>query len=96
MWNAARVTGCELPIALTGCDAVRIYLAKYPAGAHVDEANKAIAAGEPQLLRLQKDENAWQQAGVATCRSRSSSTASGSSPDPTWEAKRPRFARSAS
>ena len=67
-WNAARVTGCELPISLTGCDAVRIYLAKYPEGLHVGEANKALAAGEPQLLKLQKDENAWQQAGAATCR----------------------------
>ena len=70
-WNAARVTGCELPISLTGCDAVRIYLAKYPEGAHVEEAKKAISAGEPQLLKLQKDENAWQQAGVAACRSHS-------------------------
>jgi hypothetical protein len=68
LWNAARVTGCELPAALTGCDAVRIYLARYPNGAHVEEANKALAAGQPQLEKLQKDENAWQQAGTITCR----------------------------
>jgi hypothetical protein len=67
-WNKARVTGCELPVSLTGCDAVRIYLAKYPAGAHVEEANHALAAGQPQLEKLQKDENAWQQAGTAACR----------------------------
>jgi hypothetical protein len=67
-WNKARVTGCELPVSLTGCDAVRIYLAKYPAGAHVEEANKALAAGQPQLEKLQKDENAWQQSGTAACR----------------------------
>jgi hypothetical protein len=68
VWNKARVTGCELPVSLAGCDAVRIYLAKYPTGAHVDEANKALAAGQPQLEKLQKDENAWQQAGVTACR----------------------------
>jgi hypothetical protein len=67
-WNNARVTGCEFPVALTGCDAVRIYLAKYPTGGHVDEANKALATGQPQLEKLQKDENVWQQAGVTTCR----------------------------
>jgi hypothetical protein len=70
VWNAARVTGCKLPASLTGCDAVRLYLAKYPAGGHVDEANKALAAGQPQLEKLQKDENAWQQAGANTCRAR--------------------------
>jgi hypothetical protein len=67
-WNAARPTGCEFPASLTGCDAVRLYLAKYPGGAHVEEANKALAAGQPQLEKLQKDENAWQQAGTTTCR----------------------------
>jgi hypothetical protein len=68
-WNAARPTGCELPVSLTGCDAVRLYLAKYPAGVHVEDANRALAAGQPQLEKLQKDENAWQQAGTITCRS---------------------------
>jgi hypothetical protein len=69
MWNQARITACELPVSLTGCDAVRLYLAKYPQGAHVEEASKALAAAQPQLEKLQKDENNWQQAGVATCRS---------------------------
>ncbi len=67
-WNKARATGCALPVALTGCDGVRIYLAKFPTGAHADEANKALVAGQPQLEKLQKDDNAWQQAGVPTCR----------------------------
>jgi hypothetical protein len=67
-WNAARPTGCELPASLTGCDAVRLYLAKYPAGVHVEDANRALAAGQPQLEKLQKDENAWQQAGATACR----------------------------
>jgi hypothetical protein len=67
-WNAARPTGCELPVSLTGCDAVRIYLAKYPAGAHVEEADKALAAAQPRLEALQKDENAWKQAGASACR----------------------------
>jgi hypothetical protein len=69
-WNKARVTGCEFPVSLTGCDAVRIYLAKYPAGGHVEEANKALAAAQPQLERLQKDENAWTHADASTCRAR--------------------------
>lgn len=68
VWNAARVTGCELPASLTGCDAVRLYLAKYPAGGHADEANKALAVGQPRLEALQKDENAWLQAGATSCR----------------------------
>ena len=66
--HAARATGCELPATLTGCDAVRLYLAKYPTGAHLEEAKKALAAGQPQLERLQKDENTWQQAGATACR----------------------------
>jgi hypothetical protein len=74
-WNQARVTGCELPVSLSGCDAVRLYLAKYPAGGHVGEANKALAAGQPRLEALQKDENAWQQAGAAGCHAHSDKNA---------------------
>lgn len=67
-WNRARVTGCRQPTSLTGCDAVRTYLAKYPEGAHLEEAQAALKASEPLMEKLQKDENAWKTAGVDGCR----------------------------
>lgn len=67
-WNRARVTGCRQPTSLTGCDAVRTYLAKYPDGAHTEEAQAALKASEPPMEKLQKDENAWKTAGVDGCR----------------------------
>lgn len=67
-WNNARVTGCRQPSSLTGCDGVRIYLAKYPSGAHAAEAKDALTASEPQMERIQKDENTWKSAGAEACR----------------------------
>jgi len=66
-WNLAHVTACEMPTSLTGCDNVRIYLAKYPSGVHVEEAKRALATGQPKFEALQKDENAWAQAGAGAC-----------------------------
>lgn len=67
-WNSARVTACSQPIRLNGCDAVRSYLAKYPEGKHVDEAQAALKASEPAMEKLQKDENAWRTSGVFACK----------------------------
>jgi hypothetical protein len=67
-WNLARVTGCRLPTALTGCDAVRTFVAKYPEGPHAEEARAALAASVSAMEKLQKDENAWKGADVASCR----------------------------
>ena len=67
-WNRARVTGCSRPSSLSGCDAVRTYLATYPTGAHVDEAQAALKASAPRMEQLQKDENAWKSAGDVGCR----------------------------
>ena len=67
-WNRARVTACRQPTSLTGCDVVRTYVAKYPAGIHAEEAQAALKASEPLMEKLQKDENAWKTAGVESCR----------------------------
>lgn len=67
-WNRARVTACRQPTSLTGCDVVRTYVAKYPAGTHAEEAQAALKASEPLMEKLQKDENAWKTAGVEGCR----------------------------
>lgn len=67
-WNQARVTGCRQPSSLAGCDAVRTYVAKYPDGAHVLEAQAALKVSEPLMDKLQKDENNWKTAGVEACR----------------------------
>lgn len=67
-WNRARVTGCRLPTTLAGCDGTRTYVAKYPEGAHVEEAQAAIKTAEPLMEKLQKDENTWKTAGVDGCK----------------------------
>ena len=67
-WNRARVTGCRLPTSLAGCDGARTYLAKYPDGAHVEEAQASLKAAEPLIEKLQKDENTWKVAGVDGCK----------------------------
>ncbi len=74
-WNLAHVTACEMPTSLTACDNVRIYVAKYPSGVHVDEANKALASAQPKFEALQKDENTWTQAGAGPCRARATADA---------------------
>lgn len=67
-WKFVGVMGCRLPTALTGCDAVRLFLAKYPEGAHAEEGRAALAASVPAMEKIQKDENAWKKADVASCR----------------------------
>lgn len=67
-WNRARVTGCRLPTTLAGCDGARTYLAKYPEGSHLEEAQAALKAAEPLMEKLQKDENTWKTAGVDGCK----------------------------
>ena len=58
-WNRARITGCRQPTALAGCDGTRTYVAKYPEGAHLKEAQAALKVAEPLMEKLQKDENTW-------------------------------------
>jgi hypothetical protein len=66
-WIAARVEGCRQPAALTSCDAVRMFLVRYPKGNHIDDGNSAVAQAAPKIAELQKDENTWQAAGSAAC-----------------------------
>ena len=67
-WVRARPLGCRLPATLDACDSVRMYLVKYPSGAHTDEAKTALAEAAPKLEGLQKDDNAWHTAGPDGCR----------------------------
>ncbi|MFO0675335.1 MAG: hypothetical protein U0169_02295 [Polyangiaceae bacterium] len=66
-WNNAHAPGCKLPTALNACDAVRVYVARYPNGAHTEEAKAALRDGDAAMAPLQKDENAWKASGAAEC-----------------------------
>ena len=66
-WVQARPIACRMPSRITACDAVQAYLAKYPSGKHVDDAQNALAAAKPKLEALQRDENAWSRAGADAC-----------------------------
>jgi hypothetical protein len=68
VWIGARPLGCRMPATLGACDAVRLYVARYPAGIHADEAKRTLDEAAPRLESLQKDENSWLGAGAATCR----------------------------
>jgi hypothetical protein len=67
-WVHARPLGCRIPAILGACDAVRLYLAKYPSGTHADEAKKTVDEAAPKLEGLQKDDNVWHTAGADACR----------------------------
>ena len=58
-WNEADPDSCNNPTTLQACIGVRLYLSKYPAGSHADEARRVIDSAKPKMDLLQKDENYW-------------------------------------
>jgi hypothetical protein len=63
--NAARP--CQAPTSPTACDALQVYLAKYPDSLHAADGREALASAKPTIERLQRDEAEWQKAGAAAC-----------------------------
>ena len=74
-WFAIETVKCKIPARVEACDPVRRYLHRHPAGAHAAEANAILAAAQPALEKLQKDEVAWQKANRSLCASRRTSDA---------------------
>ena len=74
-WFGIDTVKCKIPARVEACDAVRRYLQHHPDGAHADEANQLLAAAQPALEKLQKDEVAWQKAHRDECATRRTSDA---------------------
>jgi len=66
-WFAVDTVKCKIPARVESCDPVRRYLQRHPDGAHASEANAVLAAAQPALEKLQKDEVAWQKTNHALC-----------------------------
>jgi hypothetical protein len=75
MWFAIDTVRCKIPARVEACIPVRNYLQRYPSGAHAQEASDVLAAAEPALEKLQKDEVAWQKSNHYECASRRTSDA---------------------
>lgn len=69
-WFAIDTVKCKIPARVEACDLVRRYLQRHPDGAHTDEARALLAAAEPALEKLQKDEVAWHKANRSLCAGR--------------------------
>ena len=65
-WQASKSEQCRQPKKATDCDDLEAFLAKYPAGAHAEEA-KAIVAAVEGTIRPLRDEAAW-KASAPSCR----------------------------
>jgi hypothetical protein len=77
-WFAIDTVRCKIPAQVNSCDLLRGYLRRHPNGGHAQEANDILAAAQPALERLQKDEVAWQKANRYECsRMRSSDACAG-------------------
>lgn len=74
-WFAIDTVKCKIPARVDACDAVRRYLQRHPEGAHAQEANAVLAAAQPALEKLQKDDVAWNKANHSECASRRTSDA---------------------
>jgi hypothetical protein len=74
-WFAIDTVKCKIPARVEACDGVRRYLQRRPDGAHAQEANQLLAAAQPALEKLQKDEVAWQKANRNECAARHTSDA---------------------
>jgi hypothetical protein len=66
-WFAIDTVKCKIPARVEACDSVRRYLQRFPSGAHAQEANEILAAAQPALERLQKDDVGWQKSNHAEC-----------------------------
>ena len=72
-WNQVVLSECTAATQLTACDAVKEYLARYPAGRHVAEAKKALEQGAPLVAKL-VDERDWRVARPEACKAPKTST----------------------
>src|SRR5262249_3066471 len=66
-WFAIDTVKCKIPARVEACDAVPRYLQRHQGGAHVQEANELLAAAQPALEKLQKDDVAWQKSNRSEC-----------------------------
>ncbi len=66
-WFAIDTVKCKIPARVDACDVVRRYLQRFPTGAHAQEANDILAAAQPALEKLQKDDVGWQKSNHAEC-----------------------------
>ena len=67
MWFGIDTVRCKVPANVDACIAVRSYLQRFPNGAHADEANQVLAAAQPALEKLQKDEMSWRKSSHGEC-----------------------------
>ncbi len=74
-WFAIDTVKCKIPARVEACDSVRRYLQRHPSGAHAQEANEILAAAQPALEKLQKDDVAWQKANHYECQRQHTSDA---------------------
>jgi hypothetical protein len=51
-WATVSAAACARPKSEDGCDGVKSYLGAYPAGAHAEEARRALKRGEPIVAAL--------------------------------------------
>ena len=66
-WKSAGVEACRAHATETACDGVDVYLVKFPAGAHAEEARSITRV-------LGRDEAQWRAAGVEACRARATAS----------------------
>jgi len=66
-WFAIDTVKCKIPARVEACDSVRRYLQRFPNGAHAQEAGEILAAAQPALEKLQKDDVGWQKANHSEC-----------------------------
>ena len=66
-WFAIDTVKCKIPARVEACDSVRRYLARFPNGAHAQEANEILTAAQPALEKLQKDDVGWQKSNHSEC-----------------------------
>ena len=66
-WIKANPMGCQRPTSLSACEGVQLYLARYPTGAHAEEARGVLAASVPAFVALQRDEKVWATSGFEAC-----------------------------
>jgi hypothetical protein len=74
-WFAIDTVKCKIPARVEACDSVRRYLARFPSGAHAQEATELLTTAQPALEKLQKDDVGWQKSNHSECSRQRSSDA---------------------
>ncbi len=69
-WVSIETVKCKIPARVEACNSLRQYVVHHPQGAHVQEAAEILAAAQPALEKLQRDDVAWQKANRNECASR--------------------------